>query len=123
MWPFKNKRKSVLVNPSGVQFSQLDILQGQPKPKQDEWAPTTAISTLIAEPEKSGLPNKQATPDEIHAIATRFSQKRERIMARLDKTQEDGVYCAVCHIANTDIELLHMPCPQCGRELLEFGWT
>jgi hypothetical protein len=64
-----------------------------------------------------GLPPPGADADEVYRVADRLSALRESV-----PIPNDGVYCPVCHIANGDLQRLRMPCPQCGRPLLKFGW-
>ena len=75
-----------------------------------------AIREIPAE-EAMGLPEIGAVDDEVYEVASRLSLVRESVAGN------DGVYCPICHIANTQTAKLRTPCPQCGRELLSFSWT
>lgn len=122
MWPFSKKpsSKSTMRPPEQISFSQVDTTERfgdniglQP----DEWIPTIPLNSVTREPESMGLPSVKAADDEVFEIASRLSRIRESIPIR-----DDGVYCAICHIACIDLGKLRTPCPQCGRELLKFGW-
>lgn len=122
MWPFDRKPKPVteLVDLSQINYSQLDITErfgDNESLSPDDWIPTTPLNVHVTDPESSGLPRSDATADEIHSIASRLSAIRESLPLACD-----GVYCPVCHIANTDRRRIHTPCPKCGRGLLQFGW-
>jgi hypothetical protein len=64
-----------------------------------------------------GMPAVDTSADEVYKAADRLSRHRESI-----SIPNDGVYCPVCHIANTQLAKLRTPCPKCGRPLLKFGW-
>ena len=83
----------------------------------DEWIATVSLNATTKSPESMGLPPADAGADEVYRIASKLSQLRESV-----PIPNDGVYCPVCHIANVDLGRLRTPCPQCGRELLKFGW-
>jgi hypothetical protein len=102
-----------------ISYSQLDITEefGKPNVGPDTWVTTTPINLTNPDPESSGLPPKDATPDRIYEIGSKLSALRNEI-----GNAHDGVYCPVCHKANTDINNLDSPCPKCGRKLLRFGW-
>ncbi len=120
MWPFKRKPVAKLVDPFTIQFSQVDIterLGDNESLGPEEWIATTPLNARTPDPEKSGLPRVGATADEVFRIASRMSAIRESL-----PLANDGVYCPICHIANTDRRRVHTPCPKCGRELLQFGW-
>jgi len=118
---FKRKQRSSSEQPApAFSYSQLDSTEAfgdNAGLEPDAWLPTVPLNTLDPAPEEMGLPSLGASPDEVFRIASKLSRVRESI-PELD----DGVYCAICHIANADITKLRTPCPQCGRELLQFGW-
>jgi hypothetical protein len=122
MWPFK-KRQPVEAQPSlteSLTFSQVDYTErfdDDSNLKPEDWITTIPLSSGIKNPESMGLPPVKASADEIYKIASNLSRMRESI-----PNLNDGVYCAVCHLANVDIAKLRTPCPKCGRELLQFGW-
>ena len=122
MWPFKKKQtpKPELLPPGPISYSQVDTTErfgDNLRLAQDEWIATIPLNTMTQDPESMGLPSVGASTDEVFRIASRLSHLRESI-----RIPTDGVYCAVCHIANIDIGKVRTPCPQCGRELLKFGW-
>jgi hypothetical protein len=122
MWAFKkNQAPRAEPLPAGpISFSQVDTTEqfgDNLGLAQDEWITTVPLNTVIQDPESMGLPAIGARADEVFRIASRLSRLRESI-----PIPNDGVYCAICHIANVDIARLRTPCPQCGRELLKFGW-
>ncbi|MEZ5941308.1 MAG: hypothetical protein R3C18_07950 [Planctomycetaceae bacterium] len=113
-------RKVELVDPKEISFSQLDITRhfdDNLDLSVDDWIDTQPLNATIEEPESAGLPSPQATPEEVYRIASAMSQFRESV-----PVANDGVYCPICHIANIDLAKLRTPCPQCGRDLLKFGW-
>ncbi len=122
IWPFTKKPPiPVLAPTTSISFSQLDTTErfgDNTSLAQDQWIPTIALNSLIPEPEKNGLPAPGATAEEIFEVASRLSRLRESI-----DIPNDGVYCAICHVANIDLGKLRTPCPKCGRKLLKFGWT
>ena len=114
-------QKIDLVDPQALSFSQLDITErfdDNSSLGAEEWISTTPLNTSVPNPEASGLPSPQANDDEVYQVASKLSELRESI-----PIPDDGVYCPVCHIANTDLGKLRSPCPQCARPLLKFGWT
>jgi len=114
-------RKIELMDPQTLSFSQLDItdrFDDHSKLSAEEWISTTPLNTSIPDPEASGLPSPEANDDEVYQVASALSELRESI-----PIPDDGVYCPICHIANVDLGKLRLPCPQCGRPLLKFGWT
>jgi len=122
MWPFKKKQtpKAEPLPPGPISFSQVDTTENfgdNLRLSPDEWLATIPLNSITENPESMGLPAVSATADEVFQIASRLSGLRESI-----PIPNDGVYCAICHIANVDITKLRAPCPQCGRELLKFGW-
>ena len=84
---------------------------------RDDWITTSPLNSEIPHPERMGLPSLGASDDEVYATASRLSGVRDLV-----QLPDDGVYCPVCHIANTDLARLGTPCPKCGRQLLRFGW-
>jgi ssDNA-binding Zn-finger/Zn-ribbon topoisomerase 1 len=127
MWPFKKKRAPVAMDPRQLSFSQTDVPRSVVDNLSlgpDDWIKTMPINALL--PEARGLPPLDATEDQIYQVAERLSRLREslRVSGKLShKLSSDGVYCPICHIANTQLSILRKPCPRCGRDLLEFGWT
>ncbi|MCR9202923.1 MAG: hypothetical protein NXI04_30120 [Planctomycetaceae bacterium] len=114
-------RKAELVAPQTLSFSQLDItdrFDDNSSLGAEEWISTTPLNTSVPNPEASGLPSLDANNDEVYLMASTLSELRESI-----PIPDDGVYCPVCHIANTDLGKLKSPCPKCARPLLKFGWT
>jgi hypothetical protein len=114
-------RKIEKMSAEAISFSQLDITERFDDNQQlgkDEWIQTTPLNERIQDPESSGLPSAGADSEIVYRIASKMSELRESI-----PIPDDGVYCPICHIANTDLEKLRTPCPNCGRELLKFGWT
>lgn len=104
--------------PGDLLFSQLDSTESfddHLRLEPDEWVKTFAINTTVSG--GAGLPPVDAGDDEVYEAGERLSELRETI-----ENPEDGVYCPVCHIANTQASRLRTPCPQCGRPLLKFGW-
>ena len=104
-----------------IAFSQLDITENiddNQNLAKDEWIATTPLNARIPNPESAGLPARGADADEVYRAALAMSAIRESIAL-----PDDGVYCPICHIASVDLAKLRTPCPQCGRELLKFGWT
>jgi hypothetical protein len=83
----------------------------------DEWMSTRPLNSTVPNPEAMGLPPVGASPNEVTRIASALSRVRESVGS------EDAVYCPRCHIATTTLDRLRAPCPQCGGELLQFGWT
>jgi hypothetical protein len=117
MWPFKKKTD---VRPQAIAFTQLDTTDGfgdNAKLGPDDWVETTPLSQHVEGAEAQGLPPAAASDDAIYQTASRLSETRESF-----SLPDDGVYCPVCHIANTDQQRLRTPCPTCGRPLLKFGW-
>lgn len=122
MWPFKKKPKPgiQLMPPSQLSYSQLDISENfgdHERLKPDDWISTTPLSKMTPNGRSSGLPSADDSDDMVYAVAAKMSQIRESI-----PIANDGVYCPVCHIANTQLTKLRTPCPKCGRALLKFGW-
>jgi hypothetical protein len=113
-------RKVEKVAADSLSFSQLDITEGFGDDRRlgkDDWIATTPLNATIKNPESAGLPALGADANEVYRVASKMSALRESI-----PIPNDGVYCPICHIANVDLGKLRTPCPQCGRELLKFGW-
>jgi hypothetical protein len=109
-----------MMPPGQISYSQLDITENfgdNERLEPDDWISTVALSTMTPNGQASGLPPADASEEEVYAVAARMSQIRESI-----PIPSDGVYCPVCHIANTQLANLRTPCPKCGRPLLKFGW-
>ena len=121
MWPFNkiksNEQKGDL---NTFKYSQLDITErfdDNLNLGPEDWINTSPLNLNNPNPEASGLPPKNASPEKVYEIATSLSTLREQV-----SISNDGVYCPVCHIANIQLIKLHTPCPKCGRKLLKFGW-
>jgi hypothetical protein len=122
MWPFKKRQapKAGYLPPGQISFSQVDTTErfgDNIGLMPSDWIATIPLNSITNEPESMGLPSANAHEDEVFQVASRLSRLRESI-----PIPNDGVYCAICHIANVDIAKLRTPCPKCGRELLKFGW-
>jgi hypothetical protein len=118
MWPFKKKEETMGAEP--ISFSQVDTTEqfgDNLRLTPNDWIDTVPLNTITNDPKSMGLPALGASDEEVFQIASKLSYLRESI-----PIPDDGVYCPVCHIANVDINKLRTPCPQCGRELLKFGW-
>lgn len=106
------------VSPAEISFSQLDITErfdDHLRLQPDDWLATTPLNRSV--PKGKGLPPIDAGDEEVYQAGVKLSRLRESI-----PVPSDGVYCPVCHHANTQLEKLHTPCPKCGRALLKFGW-
>ena len=104
--------------PGEISYSQLDITErfdDHLRLKPEDWIATVPLNK--SSPNAKELPPVDATADEIYQAGARLSQLRESIAV-----PNDGVYCPVCHIANTQLAKLRTPCPKCSRPLLKFGW-
>jgi hypothetical protein len=104
--------------PGELSYSQLDITErfdDHLHLKPDDWIQTVALNKSV--PSGKGLPSVDASADEVYKAADKMSHLREII-----SIPNDGVYCPVCHIANTQLAKLRTPCPKCARPLLKFGW-
>ncbi len=122
MWPFKKttKPETQLIPVDKIRFTQLDITEAfgdNERLAPDEWISTVPVNQLDPDGQAVGLPPVDASADEVYAVAAAMSQIRESF-----PIPNDGVYCPLCHIANTQIANLRTPCPKCGRPLLTFGW-
>lgn len=118
MWPFKKKKEHAGLE--RISYSQVDVTEGfgdNERLGPKEWISTSPLNSGTDNPESMGLPPLGADPGEVYRIASELSALRESI-----PDANDGVYCPICHIANIDLRKLRTPCPQCGRELLKFGW-
>src|SRR5262249_34254239 len=101
-------------------YSQVDITEGFGDAERlgpDDWISTSPLNSGMEDPASMGLPPLGADSSEVYRVASKLSALRESI-----PIPGDGVYCPICHIANIDLGKLRTPCPQCGRELLKFGW-
>jgi hypothetical protein len=104
--------------PGEIGYSQLDITENfddHLRLKPDDWIQTIPLNRSV--PDGKGLPPVTATEDEVYRAGAELSKIRESI-----SIPNDGVYCPVCHIANTQLAKLRTPCPKCSRPLLKFGW-
>lgn len=114
----ESKTVAQTMPPGEILFSQLDITErfgDDQQLKPDDWIPTVPLNKSL--PDRKDLPPPTASAEEIYQAAVKMSQMRESI-----PIPSDGVYCPVCHIANTQLAKLRTPCPRCGRPLLKFGW-
>ncbi len=122
MWPFKKKMQHTIpmMATDRILCTQLDITEtfgDNERLKPDEWISTAPMNKMNPNGEWGGLPPVDASDAEVYEVAARLSQVRESI-----SIENDGVYCPICHIANTQLSRLRTPCPKCGRPLLKFGW-
>jgi len=122
MWPFKKKTKPLtqMMPPGQISYSQLDITEtfgDNERLKPEDWVATVSLNKMSPNSQANGLPPDNASEEEIYSVAAKMSQIRELI-----PIPSDGVYCPICHIANTQLAKLRTPCPKCGRPLLKFGW-
>lgn len=123
MWPFKKKAASTKEEGGASQpmsFSQIDLTErfgDNLSLGPNDWIETAPLNARIKNPESMGLPPLGASEEETYRVADRLSRIRESVAIA-----NDGVYCPICHIANTRLSLLRSPCPKCGRQLLKFGW-
>lgn len=127
MWPFGKKNVISPDHPEyqqimdNLQCSQVDITDkfgDNLSMKPDEWIETHPMNQNGGCSEFHwGLPPIGSSAEKIYEVAKGFSALREQV-----NIPSDGVYCPVCHIANTQLSKLHAPCPRCERELLKFGW-
>ena len=116
--PPQSKPATQMMPPGELSYSQLDITErfdDHLRLKPDDWIETVPLNKSA--PDGKGLPPVSASADEVYKVADRLSKIRESI-----SIPNDGVYCPVCHIANTQLAKLRTPCPKCGRALLKFGW-
>jgi len=122
MWPFKRKRSpaTTLVDPKKIGYTQADITErfgDNLSLGPDDWIETVPLNVQTEDPESVGLAPANASIEEVYAVASKLSAMREKF-----NIPDDGVYCPICHIANTSLSQLRQPCPKCGRPLLKFGW-
>lgn len=106
-------------------YSQVDITErfdDHLRLGPEDWIDTIplnrALQKSLSDPQKWGLPALGAPEDDVYEIASGLSALRERL-----PLSDDGVYCPICHTANTQLKRLRTPCPRCGRPLLQFGWN
>jgi len=114
----QSKATTQTMPPGEISYSQLDITErfdDHLHLKPEDWISTVPLNKSV--PKGKGLPPVTASDEELYKAAARLSQLRESI-----SIPSDGVYCPVCHIANTQLAILHTACPKCGRALLKFGW-
>ena len=114
----QTKPTSQTVSPGEISYSQLDITErfdDHLRLKPEDWIATVPLNRSV--PTGKGLPPVDAGADEVYKAADTLSRFRESI-----RIPSDGVYCPICHIANTQLAKLRTPCPKCGRPLLKFGW-
>lgn len=120
------RTEQTVLDPRELWFTQTDVTKSSVNNLSlgpNDWIQTTPINASVPEERRPrGLPPLDATEDQIYRIADRGSRLRESIR-RSDPLSGEGVYCPICHIANTQLSLLRKPCPRCGRELLLFDWT
>jgi hypothetical protein len=103
-----------------LSYSQLDFTEAfgdNERLGPEDWIATIPLNRNSQSGASHGLPPRDASDDDVYAIAAKLSKLRELI-----PVPNDGVYCPICHIANIQIEKLHKPCPKCGKPLLKFGW-
>lgn len=120
-WPFKRKQKVEYIDPSELNYTQVDITErfaDHQNLSKDEWIETIPMNEYIGHDNNGNLPALGASDHEIYRVALGLSELREQF-----QLSDDGVYCPVCHIANIDLEKLGKNCPKCERPLLAFGWT
>lgn len=106
------------MSPGDISYSQLDITErfgDNLRLKPEDWIQTIPLNK--SDPKGKGLPPVDARTDEVYKVAEKLSKFRETF-----SIPKDGVYCPVCHVANTQLAKLRTPCPKCGRPLLRFGW-
>ena len=104
--------------PGEISYSQLDITEkfdDHLRLQPEDWISTVPLNKSV--PKGMGLPLVDASDEEVYRAAVKLSELRESI-----SIPSDGVYCPVCHIANTQLVKLRTPCPKCRRPLLKFGW-
>jgi hypothetical protein len=114
----QSKATTLTLPPGELSYSQLDITErfdDHLHLKPEDWISTVPLNKSV--PNGKGLPPISASDEEVYQAAASMSELREAI-----SIPSDGVYCPVCHIANTQLAKLHAPCPKCGRALLKFGW-
>jgi hypothetical protein len=114
---YRKKEESTVDAMSYSQADNTEAFGDNERLGPDDWIATVPLNATTENPESMGLPPADAGADEVYRVASRLSELRESI-----PIPNDGVYCPVCHIANIDLGKLRMPCPQCGRALLKFGW-
>jgi hypothetical protein len=105
---------------TALSYSQLDITEGfgaDARLGPEDWIETTPLNRQIPNPQEMGLPSIEAGDEAVYEVASRLSLARESF-----SIGNDGVYCPVCHITNTQLARLRTPSPHCGSPLLKFGW-
>lgn len=125
-WLRRRKRSSLAPDPTKlapgevIQFSQVDVTERHDDDTHlgpEDWIATSPLNRIMPDPVPMGLPEPDADAETVYRIAQRMSRFREAI-----GIPQDGVYCPLCHIANTQRRRLGTACPRCGRPLLAFGW-
>lgn len=118
MWPFSRKTKNseIRCSQADVAANFDDILTAEPT----DWIKTVPINLFAKYLSPAGLPKQGASEEEIYSIAANLSSMRDGFAKLPGRIDADGVYCPVCHIANTQLDKLRTPCPSCGRALLRF---
>src|SRR5262249_13883260 len=99
---------------------QLDITESfgdNERLAPEDWIATVPLNKTTPDGQALGLPPVDASDVAVYECVEGLSRLRESI-----PIPSDGVYCPVCHIANTELSRLRTPCPKCGRPLLKFGW-
>ena len=106
--------------PGQISYSQVDITESfgdDERLKPEDWIATVPLNKMNTNGPANGLPPVDASDEDVYKAAEKLSRMRESV-----SIPSDGVYCPVCHIANTQLSKLRTPCPKCGRALLKFGW-
>ncbi|MEQ1643384.1 MAG: hypothetical protein ABL959_08095 [Pyrinomonadaceae bacterium] len=120
-WPFKKKEKVEIVDPSTLSYTQVDITREFDQNlslTNEDWVDTMPINEFLGNDNNGNIPALGAIDHEIYRVALSLSEIREEF-----HVPGDGVYCPICHLANTDITKLGEACPKCERPLLAFGWN
>jgi hypothetical protein len=110
--------------PDNARVSQLDITEHEDDDQRlgpKDWIATRPINARLTDAASAslGVPPRGASDDVVYAVASEMSRVRQAIFR---PPTRDGVYCPICHRANTQISRLGTPCPTCARPLLQFGW-
>lgn len=109
MWPFNKNKSSNKLLTDKINYSQIDITENfgdNLNLKPEDWVKTLPLNATNPDPKSVGLPPKNASAEGAYSIASSLSKLRESI-----EISTDGVYCPVCHIANTQLSKLRTPCP------------
>jgi hypothetical protein len=125
VWPFKKRSEAPTSAGGEPSYTQVDITDGlndNLRLGPEDWIETIPLNARVKNAGESpldwGLLAVDAKDETIYDVASRLSRVREAM-----PFPDEGVYCPVCHIANTQIARLHTPCPRCGGPLLQFGWN